>query len=127
MGNTNHVIVDLAMRKSSGASMNQLHKDYNAFTGENKSFKDFLTKATNEGWFDQAFNGASAILHSRYGTPTGTPAIQDTPCTEGFEKNENGVCVEVKKGAMSGLAIAGISLGILALVGGLIYLSKSKK
>jgi len=110
----------LTQQANGEISMNQA---YNNATGEAKgsSFKDFLNKAVTNGWVDQAFNATSSILHSKYGAGAiGQQVIKETPCSEGFQKNENGVCEEVKKPISMGSKVF-IGVGIVAVLGVISY------
>jgi hypothetical protein len=104
-------------------SMNQAYKEFSNAGGEG-SFKEFITKAVNLGWIDQSLNAASAALHSKYGD-AGDGLELDTPCLDGYEKNSEGICVEVKKG-MSTFAKVGIAVGIIAVIGGIAYYYSNK-
>lgn len=118
---------ELALVKASKGeiSMNQAYKEYSNAGGLD-SFKDFMSKAVNTGWIDQSLNTASSLLHSKYGDGTGGGQLIDTPCLDGYEKNADGICVEVKKG-MSTFAKVGIAVGIIALIGGVAYYYSNKQ
>jgi hypothetical protein len=114
----------LVKAKQGNISMNQAYKEYSNAGGIG-SFKDFMSKAVNTGWIDQSLNTASSILHSKYGEGSGDSLI-DTPCLEGYEKNADGICVEISTG-MSTFAKVGIAVGIIALIGGVAYYYSNKK
>lgn len=106
-------------------SMNQAYKEYSNAGGDG-SFKEFITKAVSLGWIDQSLNATSSFLHSKYGEGTGGSQLIDTPCLEGYEKNSEGICVEVKTG-MSTFAKVSIAVGLIALIGGVAYYYSTKK
>lgn len=114
----------LIKAKQDNLSMNQAYREYSN-AGGTGSFKDFMSKAVNTGWIDQSLNTASALLHSKYGEGTGGNALIDTPCLEGYEKNADGICVEIKPG-MSTFAKVGIAVGVIALIGGVAYYYSNK-
>jgi hypothetical protein len=105
-------------------SMNQAYKSYSNAGGDG-SFKDFMNKAVSMGWVDQSLNTISSVINSKYGEGTNTQLI-DTPCLEGYEKNADGICVEIKTG-MSTFAKVGIAVGIIALIGGVAYYYSNKQ
>jgi len=119
---------ELMQKKQSGElTMNQVY--LNAFgDGSFKgSFKDFMTKAQSEGWIDQGLNATSAYLNTKYGGDVDEALLKDTPCLDGYEKDANGICIEIKKGMSMGAKI-GVGIGIIALIGGIIYIvNKNKK
>lgn len=118
---------ELAMEKAikNNTTMNQAYREYSNAGGLG-SFKDFMSKAVNTGWIDQSLNTASSLLHSKYGIGEGGDALIDTPCLDGYEKNTDGICVEIKTG-MSTFAKVGIAVGVIALIGGIVYFSKKNK
>ena len=120
------VYTEMALVKANknNMSMNQAYKEYSN-AGGSGSFKDFMNKAVSMGWVDQSLNTASSFLHSKFGDPTSSQLIE-TPCLEGYEKNSDGVCVEIKTG-MSTFSKVGIAVGIIALIGGVIYFAKKNK
>jgi len=121
------------------ATMNGLYRGYlNA--GGTESFKDFaensdswsnadgklgewFRKANESGVIGQVLAGASAWANSKLGSGGGSSV--EVPCLDGYTRNANGICVEDVK-PMSTIAIVGISVGILALIGGIIYVYKTK-
>lgn len=115
----------LVKAKQGNMSMNQAYREYSNAGGIG-SFKDFMSKAVNTGWIDQTLNTASSLLHGKYGDTANTLPLIDTPCLEGYEKNEDGICVEVVKG-MSTLAKVGIAVGVIALIGGVAYYYSNKQ
>lgn len=114
----------LIKAKKGGVSMNQAYREYSNAGGLG-SFKDFMSKAVNTGWIDQSLNTASSLLHGKYGEGSGG-ALIETPCLEGYEKNADGICVEIKTG-MSTFAKVGIAVGIIALIGGVAYYYSNKQ
>jgi hypothetical protein len=115
----------LIKAKQGNISMNQAYREYSNAGGLG-SFKDFMSKAVNTGWIDQSLNTASALLHGKYGEEVGGNALIDTPCLEGYEKNSDGICVEIATG-MSTFAKVGIAVGLLAIIGGIVYFAKKNK
>ena len=123
------------------ATMNGLYRGYlNA--GGTESFKDFVEnsdswsnaggrigewfrKANESGLISQVLAGAGAWANSKIGSGSGGSSIVQIPCLEGYTRNANGICIEDVK-PMSTIAIVGISVGILALIGGIIYVYKTK-
>jgi hypothetical protein len=118
---------ELAIEKAKrdNLSMNQAYKGYSNAGGEG-SFKDFMNKAVSTGWIDQSLNTVSSLFHSKYGEGTGGSQLIDTPCLDGYEKNADGICVEIKTG-MSTFAKVGIAVGAIALIGGIVYFAKKNK
>lgn len=118
---------ELALQKAKkdNLSMNQAYKGYSN-AGGSGSFKDFMNKAVSTGWIDQSLNTVSSLFHSKYGQGTGGNQLIDTPCLDGYEKNAEGVCVEIKTG-MSTFAKVGIAVGVIALIGGIVYFTKKNK
>ena len=115
----------LVKAKQGNMSMNQAYREYSNAGGLG-SFKDFMSKAVNTGWIDQSLNTASSLLHSKYGIGEGGDALIDTPCLDGYEKNADGICVEIATG-MSTFAKVGIAVGVIALIGGIVYFAKKNK
>jgi hypothetical protein len=115
----------LIKAKKGNISMNQAYRDYSN-AGGTGSFKDFMSKAVNTGWIDQALNTTSSLLHGKYGESASTESLIDVPCFEGSEKNADGVCVEITTG-MSTFAKVGIAVGVIALIGGVAYYYSNKK
>lgn len=117
----------LLQKKATGElSMNQVYSNATGDGSFKGSFKDFMAQAVEKGWVDQGLNATSAVLHSRYGQDPSGALLTDTPCLEGFEKNSDGICVEIRQGLSNGAKI-GIGVGILAIIGVAIYVSKNKK
>lgn len=118
---------ELAMERAikNNTTMNQAYREYSN-AGGTGSFKDFMSKAVNTGWIDQGFNAASSFLNAKFGTGQGGDALIDTPCLEGYEKNADGICVEIRTG-MSTFAKVGIAVGVIALIGGIVYYAKKNK
>jgi hypothetical protein len=109
----------LIKAKQGNMSMNQAYREYSNAGGLG-SFKDFMSKAVNTGWIDQGLNTVSSVLRGKYGVGEGGGALIDTPCLDGYEKNADGICVEIKTG-MSTFAKVGIAVGVIALIGGIAY------
>jgi hypothetical protein len=118
---------ELAMERAikNNTTMNQAYREYSNAGGLG-SFKDFMSRAVNTGWIDQSLNTASSLLHSKYGIGEGGDALIDTPCLDGYEKNADGICVEIATG-MSTFAKVGIAVGVIALIGGIVYFAKKNK
>jgi hypothetical protein len=114
----------LIKAKQGNISMNQAYREYSNAGGMG-SFKDFMSKAVNTGWIDQTLNTASSLLHGKYGDTTVTSPLIDVPCLDGYEKNIDGICVEITTG-MSTFAKVGIAVGAIALIGGIAYYFSSK-
>jgi hypothetical protein len=114
---------ELLEKKDNGEmTMNQT---YNYAIGDGSfsgSFKEFMNKAQQSGWVDQGLGALSGIARNKWG---GSDEVQNTICPEGSEKDENGICVPIKKG-MSTIAIVGISVAVIGLIAGGIYLAKKK-
>ena len=117
--------IALEKAKEGNISMNQAYKSYSNAGGEG-SFKDFMNKAVSSGWVDQSLNTVSSLFHSKYGDGTGGSQLIDTSCLDGYEKNADGICVEVKTG-MSTFAKVGIAVGVIALIGGIAYYYSNKQ
>lgn len=115
----------LVKAKQGNISMNQAYREYSNAGGLG-SFKDFMSKAVNTGWIDQSLNTASSLLHGKYGDGSSTGALIDVPCLDGYEKNADGICVEIKTG-MSTFAKVGIAVGVIALIGGVAYYYSNKQ
>jgi hypothetical protein len=115
----------LIKAKKGNISMNQAYREYSNAGGIG-SFKDFMSKAVNTGWIDQTLNTASSLLHGKYGENASTDALIDVPCLDGYEKNADGICVEITTG-MSTFAKVGIAVGVIALIGGVAYYYSNKK
>jgi hypothetical protein len=115
----------LVKAKQGNMSMNQAYREYSNAGGLG-SFKDFMSRAVNTGWIDQSLNTASAFLHGKYGESTDTTSLIDVPCLEGYEKNADGICVEITTG-MSTFAKVGIAVGVIALIGGVAYYYSNKQ
>jgi len=123
--NTN-MQLELIQNQQDNLSANKVYKGWlNA--GGNGSFKDFMTKAQQEGWLDQGLNALSALAYTKYGSEgTKGDIIGDTPCDEGYAKDENGICQPIKKG-MSTIAMVGIGVAIAGVITGVIILMNKKK
>jgi hypothetical protein len=115
----------LIKAKQGNMSMNQAYREYSNAGGLG-SFKDFMSKAVNTGWIDQGLNATSSFLNSKFGTGEGGDALIDTPCLDGYEKNADGICVEIATG-MSTFAKVGIAVGVIALIGGIAYYYSNKQ
>lgn len=115
----------LVKAKKGNISMNQAYREYSNAGGLG-SFKDFMSKAVNTGWIDQSLNTASSLLHGKYGEDSSTTSLIDVACLDGYEKNADGICVEIKTG-MSTFAKVGIAVGIVALIGGVAYYYSKKQ
>jgi hypothetical protein len=121
--------IQLALQKKAeqDLTMNQAYKEYVNATGDTSTpFKDFMNKAVGSGWIDQTLNATSSILHSKFGINSGTPLIQDTPCSDGYEKDAQGVCVTVQKTISRNVWI-GIGVVVIGIAAVVIYQSKNKK
>jgi hypothetical protein len=123
--NTN-MQLELIQNQQDNLSANKVYRGWlNA--GGTGSFKDFMTKAQQEGWLDQGLNALSALAYTKYGTEgTKGDIIGDTPCDEGYAKDENGICQPIKKG-MSTIAMVGIGVAIAGVITGVIILMNKKK
>lgn len=123
--NTN-MQLELIQSQQDEVTANKVYKGWlNA--GGTGSFKDFMTKAQQEGWLDQGLNALSALAYTKYGTEGSKgDIIGDTPCDEGFVKDENGICQPIKKG-MSTIAMVGIGVAIAGVIAGVIILMNKKK
>lgn len=123
--NTN-MQLELIKNQQDEVSANKVYKGWlNA--GGTGSFKDFMTKAQQEGWLDQGLNALSALAYTKYGSEGSKgDIIGDTPCDAGFEKDENGICQPIKKG-MSKIAMVGIGVAIVGVIAGVIILMNKKK
>lgn len=123
--NTNTQL-ELIQSQQDEVTANQAYKGWlNA--GGSGSFKSFMEKAQQEGWLDQGLNALSALAYTKYGSAgTKGEIIGDTPCDEGFEKDENGICQPIKQG-MSKIAMVGIGVAIVGVIAGVIILMNKKK
>jgi hypothetical protein len=112
---------DIFSKMSNGdISDSKAYKEYlNA--GGDGSFKEFMQNAVDNGWIQKAGSVVGGFLQNKYGSQN----IQDLPCQEGFVKDATGVCVPLKQGLSTG-AYIGIGIGILAIVGGIIYATREK-
>ena len=107
--------------RSGDISDSKAYKEYlNA--GGNGTFKDFMQDAVDNGWIEKAGSVVGGFLQNKYGSQN----IQDLPCNEGFVKDDTGVCIpeEPTRQGLSTGAYIGIGVGVLAIVGVIIYVSK---
>ena len=115
----------LIKAKKGNISMNQAYREYSNAGGLG-SFKEFMSKAVNTGWIDQGLNTVSSVLRGKYGDDTSTTPLIDVECLEGYERNVDGICVEIETG-MSTFAKVGIAIGVIALIGGVAYYYSNKQ
>jgi hypothetical protein len=92
-------------------------KEYQNAGGDG-NFKDFMQTAVDNGWVTKVGQTVEGFINNRYGSSTeldgGVDYVQPQPQ------------YEPKPQGLSTGAIVGIGVGVLAIVGTIIYVSKNK-
>jgi len=118
-------IKDIFDKRNAGEiSDSQAYKEYLNFGGDG-TFKDFMTNAVNEGWIDRGLGALSGWATAKYGGATSNPA--SVVCGTGLQNDGLGNCIAPAPQGMSVGAKIGVGFGVLALIGGIIYIIKTKK
>jgi len=103
-------------------SDSRAYKEYQNAGGDG-TFKEFMTNAVDNGWLQKVGSTVGGFLANKYGTQSQL----DIPCADGFVKDETGVCVEIPKQGLGTGAYIGIAVGVVAVVGTIIYVVNKNK
>ena len=93
-------------------------KEYQNAGGDG-NFKDFMQTAVENGWVTRVGQTVGGFINEKYGS-TNEGATTNTQVQPNYEPRQ-----EQPKGLSTG-AFIGIGVGVLAIVGTIVYVSKNK-